>query len=237
MAGPAWYTAELAAANLENQYARTLVLDVPNWPGHLPGQHVDVRLTADDGYQATRSYSIATPPDGGRIELTVQLMPDGEVSPYLVEDMPVGASLELLGPIGGWFVWRAADNSPVIAVAGGAGIVPIMAMLRAHRATGSAAPFRVVYSLRTPDLLYYGGELTGDPAVTLAFTRQAPSDQDRPVGRITSADISGHGIDPAHHPACFVCGPNPFVESITATLTSLGYQQSRIKTERFGPTG
>ncbi|GAA3119674.1 FAD-binding oxidoreductase [Nonomuraea salmonea] len=172
-----WRPAELVAATAETPSARTLRLRVPDWPGHLAGQHVDVRLTAEDGYTAQRSYSLAAPADGDMIELTVESVPDGEVSPYLTEVMEVGDQVEIRGPVGGWFVWRTESKPPVLLVGGGSGIVPLMAMIRARRQAGSRVPFRLVYSLRAPDRRYYADELRSpDPGldVSYLYTRSAP---------------------------------------------------------------
>ncbi|MFJ4651478.1 ferredoxin reductase [Nocardia sp. NPDC088792] len=155
-----WQPAELIAAHLETPSARTLTLQVPGWPGHLPGQHVDVRLTAPDGYQAVRSYSLAAPAEGETVVLTVQRVPDGEVSGYLVDDLPIGAQIEIRGPVGGWFVWNPDRGGAALLIAGGSGIVPLAAMLRAHRNSADTNPFRLIYSLRDPADLYYRAELT-----------------------------------------------------------------------------
>jgi ferredoxin-NADP reductase len=216
----------------------TLVFDVPEWPGHLAGQHVDVRLTAEDGYRAQRSYSIASAPDGDRVELTVQRVADGEVSPYLADVLEPGDQIELRGPVGGWFVWSPLRTDPVLLLAGGSGIVPLMAMVRTRRAAGAAAPFRLVYSVRTPADRYYAGELDRpDPglAVDHLYTRAAPPGGPRPVGRLTRADLAVPA--PAEGPDCFVCGPTGFVEAAADLLVDLGHDPARIRTERFGPTG
>ncbi|WP_019631761.1 FAD-binding oxidoreductase [Actinomadura atramentaria] len=237
---PAWRTATLVGDRCETPDVRTLLLDVPGWPGHLPGQHVDLRLTADDGYQATRSYSIAAPAAGERVELTVQRLPDGEVSPYLVDDYPTGALIEMLGPVGGWFVWRGGDE-PLLLVAGGAGVVPVMAMARAWRDTGSRAPLRLLYSLRSPDQLFYADELADlaerGAGVLLAYTRETPPGHDRPAARLAADDLAAHGFPPGDAPHCYVCGPTPFVEAVGAALTGLGHDGDRVRAERFGPTG
>jgi ferredoxin-NADP reductase len=232
--------ARLAETRDETPTARTLVLDVPGWPGHLAGQHVDVRLTAEDGYSAQRSYSLAAAPDGDRVELTVQNVPDGEVSPYLTGVFSVGDPVEIRGPVGGWFVWRPDDPAPVTLVAGGAGVAPLMAMVRARRAAGSRVPFRLVYSVRTPGERWYAGELRRpDPGVEVfpLYTRAAPDGWPRPPGRLLKGDLAGWGWPPEFDPACFVCGPTGFVESAADLLVALGHDPRRIRTERFGPTG
>ncbi|MFI6536079.1 ferredoxin reductase [Nonomuraea sp. NPDC050547] len=216
-----WRPARLVEARDETSSARTLIFDVPGWPGHLAGQHVDVRLTAEDGYTARRSYSLATTQG---VELTVQRLEDGEVSPYLTQIMKPDDRLEIRGPVGGWFVWRPEDPAPVLLVAGGAGIVPLMAMVRTRRTAGVATPFHLIYSLRSPEQLYYAGELREpDPGVevSLVYTRVRDS-------RLTAADLPGPGPD------CFVCGPTGFVEAAADLLVGLGHDPARIKTERFG---
>jgi ferredoxin-NADP reductase len=235
-----WRVARLVAFRDENATARTLVFGVAGWPGHLAGQHVDVRLTAEDGYSTQRSYSIASATDSERIELTVQRVADGEVSPYLTQVMEVGDQLELRGPVGGWFVWRPADTGPVLLVAGGSGIVPLMAMVRARRTAHSRAPFRLVYSVRDPDSRLYQPELrVADPGVdiTYAYTRSAPEGFGRPPGRISPTDLSSAGWPPVFEPTCYVCGPTGFVEAAADLLVGLGHDPRRIRTERFGPTG
>ena len=243
-AAPAtWRLASLVAVREETPAARTLVLDVPDWPGHLPGQHVDVQLTAEDGYRAQRSYSLAAPPEDGRIEITVQRVDDGEVSPYLTEDYAVGDLIELRGPVGGWFVWRPEQTAPVLLVGGGSGIVPLMAMARTRRSAGSRAPFRLLYSVRTPADVYYAGELRRPPAgdagldSTVIYTRAAPEGHPRPPGRITAEDLARHGWPPDFEPLCYVCGPTGFVERAANFLIGLGHDPARTRTERFGPSG
>ena len=227
----------------ETPTARTVVLDVPGWPGHLPGQHVDVRLTAEDGYSTQRSYSIAAPADGDRVELTVQRATNGEASPYLTDVISSGDPVEIRGPVGGWFVWHPTDSQPVLLVAGGSGIVPLMAMIRARRAAGARVPFRLVYSVRAPDERYYAAELrslerAGDGLdVAYVYTRAAPEGWPRPPGRIGADDLTAHGWRPDFEPSCFVCGPTGFVEAVANILIDLGHDPRRIKTERFGPTG
>jgi ferredoxin-NADP reductase len=215
------------------------VLEVDEWAGHLPGQHVDVRLTASDGYQAARSYSLAAPLDGTRLEITVQRTAGGEVSPFLTDDLGVGDRVEVRGPLGGWFVWRPSDPAPVLLVAGGSGVVPLMAMVRA-RAGASRAPFRLVYSVRTPEDRIYAAELRrraaedGGLDVAYVYTRVAPSEGTRAPGRIRADDLVAHGWPPDFDPTCYVCGPTPFVETVARLLVSGGHDPGRIRTERFG---
>jgi ferredoxin-NADP reductase len=238
-----WQVGKVAAIRDETPTARTIALDVPEWPGHLAGQHVDVRLTAPDGYSAQRSYSIASAPGGTRIELTVQRLADGEVSPYLAEVLSVGDPVELRGPIGGWFVWDPDDPGPVLLVGGGSGVVPLMAMIRARRAAGSRAPFRLVYSARSPQTALYADELAEagrtDPLldVTHVYTRTPPPGWPHPPGRVTGDVLTAAGWPPETRPAVFVCGPTGFVESVADLLVDAGHQPGKIKTERFGPSG
>jgi ferredoxin-NADP reductase len=238
----AWRPAHLVELLRETESASTLVLEVPGWPGHLAGQHIDVRLTADDGYQAARSYSLAAPAAGDRIEITVQEVPDGEVSSYLVEDARSGDTVEVRGPVGGWFVWRPEDSGPVLLVGGGSGVVPLMAMIRS-RGGGSPAPFRLIYSMRTPGNRIYDHELqrraTQDSGldITFLYTRTAPLGETRPAGRITAKDLLTYGWPSDLEPSCYVCGPTPFVETVANLLIDQGHNPTRIRTERFGPTG
>jgi len=241
----------VAATRDETATARTIVLDVPGWPGHLAGQHVDVRLTAGDGYSTERSYSIASaPPDGQAdppvVELTVQRLADGEVSPYLTQTLAVGYPLELRGPVGGWFVWSPdgpASTRPVLLVAGGSGVVPLMAMIRERAAVGSRAPFKLIYSVRDPAALLYASELerreqAGDGVeVTYVYTRTAPPGSSQPTGRINATILASAGWPPEESPAVFVCGPTGFVEAVADLLVRAGHGASAIKTERFGPSG
>ena len=232
--------ATLATAKDETATARTLVLDVPGWPGHLAGQHVDVKLTAEDGYSAQRSYSIASAPDGARLELTVQKISDGEVSPYLTEVLEPGDPLELRGPIGYWFVWRPESATPVLLVAGGSGVVPLMAMVRAHAAAGSKVPFRLIYSVRTPADAIYAPELSERAVasaldVTYLYTRAAPPGER--TGRIDAGVIAETAWSPSDKPEIFICGPTGFVEAAAGLLVAAGHDPAVIKTERFGPTG
>jgi ferredoxin-NADP reductase len=238
-----WRLATLVGVWDETPTARTLVLDVPGWPGHLAGQHVDVRLTAEDGYSTQRSYSIASAPDGERVEITVQRVADGEVSPYLVEDFTAGAAVELRGPVGGWFVWQASDPEPVLLVAGGSGIVPLMAMIRTRGQAGSRVPFRLLYSVRSPDEVMYRDELLrpGGPGpgidVTMAYTRTAPEGSRREPRRLAVADVNTAGWPIDFAPRNYVCGPTGFVETVADILVAVGHDARQIRTERFGPTG
>lgn len=219
------------------------MLDVPGWPGHLPGQHVDVRLTAEDGYTAQRSYSIANAVDGDRVELTVQRIPDGEVSEYLVDVYSVGDPIEIRGPVGGWFVWRPTDTDPVLLLAGGSGIVPLMAMVRSRRAAGNRAPFRLIYSVRTPDDVYYAEELRQRQRddrgldVSYVYTRAVPPGWSAPPRRIDTPTLNTAGWPPDFMPNCYVCGPTGFVETVSNILVGLGHDPRRVRTERFGPSG
>ncbi len=238
-----WYAAKVVERRKETETASTLVLEIPGWPGHAAGQHVDVRLRADDGYSAVRTYSIASAPDGERLELTIESMPDGEVSPYLVETVAAGDPLEVLGPIGGWFVWRPEQREPVQLIAGGSGIVPLMAMMRTRERAAARAPFRLLYSVRTSAAIYYADELRrlsardDGVAVTYAYTRSAPQDWPVKPGRIDAAIVMANAFPPSENPIAYVCGPTAFVEAVAGLLTQAGYDTARIRTERFGPTG
>ena len=237
-----WRVAKVEAIRTESPSAKTLVLRVPDWPGHLPGQHVDVRLTAPDGYSAQRSYSIASAwRDGGPVELTVQRVEDGEVSSYLTDGLAAGQPLELRGPVGGWFVWRN-QPPPVLLVAGGSGIVPLMAMIRARGDVRGRQPFRLIYSVRTPQDTLYAGELArrvrDDPGLDVRFiyTRKTPDGWPDPPGRLTVATLNTYGWPPDFAPDVFVCGPTSFVEASADILVALGHDPKRIRTERFGGT-
>src|SRR5215475_2728928 len=217
-----WHVGTVIALHDETATARTITLEVPDWPGHVAGQHVDVRLTASDGYSAVRSYSIASAPNSEkRIELTVERLPNGEVSPYLTQEVPVGDRLELRGPIGGWFVWRTAQTEPIQLVAGGSGVVPLMAMIRSRASAGSTAPFRLLYSVREPGAAFYRDELRAlfdrdhSVSLTYAYTRTAPKDWPRPPGRIDAALIAQATWPSNLFPTCYVCGPTSFVEIAT----------------------
>ena len=239
-----WRAATLTQANWETSSARTLVLDVPDWPGHAAGQHVDVRLTAPDGYRAQRSYSIASawPHPEGKVELTVQRLDDGEVSPYLTDTLEVGDQIELRGPVGGWFVWRDEQTAPVLLLAGGSGVVPLMAMIRARGTAHGKQPFRLIYSVRTPEDACYATELVrrvrDEPGldVRYVYTRKAPDGWPTPPKRIDVATINTYGWPADFEPDCYVCGPTAFVERAADILVALGHEPKRIRTERFGGT-
>src|SRR5206468_1138961 len=228
-----WQLAELVEVVVETPGVKTLVFDVEGWEGHRAGQHVDVRLTAEDGYQAERSYSIASGPDDGKLELTVELIEDGEVSPYLVGELQHGDTFEVRGPIGGWFAWDAADGGPLLLVGGGSGVVPLRSMLRARP---SDVPARLIYSARTLEDVIYRSELgaLGDDVV-LTLTREQ-RDGFR-AGRVDADLLREAGFPPEQEPRIFVCGPTPFVESVASELVGLGHAPERVRTERFGPTG
>jgi ferredoxin-NADP reductase len=248
-----WQVGTVAEVRDETPAARTIAVDLPDWPRHAPGQHVDVRLTAPDGYSTQRSYSIASAPAHKRLELTVQRLDDGEVSPYLTQVLEPGYPLELRGPIGGWFVWDPASTKPVLLVAGGSGVVPLMSMIRARDLTGSTAPFQLLYSVRSPETAFYTAELAqrssarNGPRVSYAYTRTAPPDSPLPAGRISASVLAATGVSfagPASAgwpagapPAVFICGPTSFVEAAANLLVAAGHDTRMIKTERFGPSG
>ena len=227
----------------ETARVSSLYVEVPDWPGHLAGQHVDVRLTAEDGYQAQRSYSIASAPEESRLAITVERLDDGEVSPYLVGEVRPEDQLELRGPIGGFFVWRAVDERPLLLVAGGSGVVPLMAMLRHRTLTGSKAPARLLCSWRTFDDIIYRDELerlagAGDGlTVYHTLTRSHPDGWDGYTRRLDGAMMGEVAWPKEDSAAVFICGPTSFVEAAAGLLVDLGYDPGRIKTERFGATG
>ncbi len=235
-----WRVARVVHSARETGSAQTISLNVPRWGGHRAGQHVDVKLTAEDGYSAQRSYSLSRPADGERIELTVQQIPEGEVSPYLA-GLGAGDQIELRGPIGGWFVWAPADAASVLLVGGGSGIVPLMAMLR-QRVVAGTAHFRLVYSVRSPADVYYAQELGRLERacdwlqLALVYTRVAPPQTVRPPGRVSAADLAPTEWVLADGARVYVCGPTGFVESMTTMLIEQGYQPPAIRTERFGPS-
>jgi ferredoxin-NADP reductase len=214
----------------ETPSGRSIWIDVPGWPGNIAGQHVDVRLTAPDGYQASRSYSLASSGADARVQLAVDKLPDGEVSPYLVDDLLPGDMLELRGPLGGWFVWKEEQTKPVQLIAGGSGVVPLVAMIRAHAASGSIAPMQLLYSVRAPEDRFFADELEQLHNVAYAYTRSGPTDA--VIGRLTRERLEAAVLPVGA--AVFVCGPTGFVESIADWLVALGHDAGSIKTERFG---
>lgn len=234
-----WRPARVQAVTAATSTARLLTLEVPGWPGNDAGQHIDVRLTAEDGYQAVRSYSLGSYGAGESVELGVDEVPGGEVSPYLVRDVLPGDELEVKGPLGGYFVWRPGGAAPVQLVAGGSGVVPLMAMTRAARDAGEAASVRLLYSVRGPENAIYRDELaaaSGDGGVELtwAYTRRAPQGWQGSVGRLDDERLRDAVWDAELEPAVYVCGPTGFVEHVADALVRLGHAPGRIRTERFG---
>jgi ferredoxin-NADP reductase len=237
-----WQVATVVDLVGETPRVRSIVLDPPDWRGHQSGQHVDVRLTAEDGYQAQRSYSIASAPEDHQLMLTVERLDDGEVSPYLVEELRIGDQVELRGPIGGYFVWDTAMEGPIQLVAGGSGMVPLRSMLRHHQAIRSTTPIRLLYSARSlPDLIYRD-EITRLAArdgidVSLTLTRERP-DGWHGYGRRIDEDLLNEVCwPPSDRPLVYICGPTAFVETAASSLVALGHEADRIRTERFGPSG
>jgi ferredoxin-NADP reductase len=230
-----WRAATIAAIAPETPRAATLTLDVPGWNGHRAGQHVDVRLTADDGYRAQRSYSIASAPEDEKLMITVEELVDGEVSPWMVEVAAEGDQFEVRGPFGGWFVWDASQTEPLFLVAGGSGLVPLMSMLRHRRNAGSEVPARLLVSVREADDILYARELERIGAeVTITYTRRAPAGWNgyaRRVDREMLTELAPPGA------RTYVCGPTSFVEAVANDLVALGHQAANIRTERFGATG
>lgn len=234
-----WRPARVTAVSEASPTARLLRLEVPGWPGNAAGQHVDIRLTAEDGYQAVRSYSLGSYGDGEEIELGVDEVPDGEVSPYLVRDVLPGDELEVKGPLGGYFVWRPGGAAPVQLIAGGSGVVPLVAIARAATDASAAASVRLLYSVRSSRDAIYRDEVerlagAGGVGLTWAFTRQAPDGWAGTVGRVDEERLRAAVWDAALAPAIYVCGPTGFVENVADTLVRIGHPAERIKTERFG---
>ena len=217
----------------ETARARTLVLDVDGWPGHRAGQHLDVRLTAEDGYQAQRSYSLASAPGAPALEITVERLEDGEVSPWLVDESLPGDSCEVRGPIGGYFVWEPERGGPLLLVAGGSGLVPLMCIERLRRLAAPSVASTLLLSARAPDDVIYADELDG---AVLTFTRRAPGSWRGYARRVDAAMLAEVAPPPAAKPRCFVCGPTGFVEQVATALVELGHHPALIKTERFGAT-
>jgi ferredoxin-NADP reductase len=230
-----WQPATLTKISPETPTAKTFRFRLSHPSVHLPGQHYILKLTDPSGYSASRSYSVASAPDGSTdIELTVERLPDGEVSDFLHDEATVGDELEVRGPIGGWFVWTA--DRPALLIAGGSGVVPLMAMLRYARQRNVADLLRLIVSVRTPDRLYYARELPG-PQTTLIYTRASPVGQSRPPGRITLADLVGLEPFLLEDPTVYICGSSPFADAATDAVTTIGIPVERIRVERFGPTG
>jgi ferredoxin-NADP reductase len=237
-----WRLAAVAELVQEAPQAVTIAFNVPGWPGHVAGQHVDVRLTAPDGYQAQRSYSISSAPEDGRLAITVERIDDGEVSPYLAGVLEVGDEIELRGPIGGHFTWRVEDGGPLLLVGGGSGVAPLMSMLRHRAAQGSDVDARLLLSARTLDDVLFRDELDGlksapGLAIRRTLTRERPDGWDGYDRRVDRAMLEEVGPPPAERPRVFVCGPTGFVESVADALVELGHDPGSIHAERFGPTG
>ncbi|HEX2739877.1 MAG TPA: ferredoxin reductase [Rubrobacter sp.] len=238
-----WRVGEVVETIPDTQRTKRLFLEVPGWEGHRAGQHVDVRLTAEDGYQAQRSYSIASAPDDGLVELLVERLEDGEVSPYLTDELRIGDGLELRGPIGGWFAWEAREGGPLLLIAGGSGIAPLMAMIRHHKAAGSDVPVRLLFSSRSYEDVFFREELESLAAenntleITHTLTRSTPPGWTGYDRRIDEEMLGEVAFSPEDRPLAFVCGPTPLVESVATDLVGLGHDPTRVKTERFGPTG
>lgn len=234
--------ATLESDHAETPTARTLRLAAPDLGPALAGQHIDIRLSAPDGYTAQRSYSLSSAAGADPIEVTVERFEDGEVSPYLVDDMEIGDAVEVRGPIGGWLVWRPEDPRPVQLIAGGSGVAPLMSMLRTRTATGSRVPFRLLYGVTDPDRAYYTEELAhlaerGGVTVDVRYSRRVPEGSALVPRRIGRDDLAALVLPPSVDPSVFVCGPTGFVESVADALLALGHGEHRIRTERFGPTG
>jgi ferredoxin-NADP reductase len=234
-----WQVAMVASVNWETASVATIELDPPEWPGHLAGQHLDIRLTAEDGYAAERSYSIASAP-GERLAITVERLEDGEVSPYLAGELRAGDELELRGPIGGYFVWEPGDGGPLTLLAGGSGVVPLRSILRHRLGAGSDVPARLLYSSRSWEDVIYRAELgqhRDGVRVSYTLTRSQPAGWTGHTGRIDPALLAQVAWPAAADPLAYICGPTSFVETAAAGLVGLGYPPERVKTERFGATG
>lgn len=238
-----WQVATVRALVEETPRVRSLILDLQEWPGHRAGQHIDIRLTAEDGYQAQRSYSIASAPEAPNLAVTVERIDEGEVSPYLAGHVQVGDKFEIRGPIGGYFVWTAALGGPLFLIAGGSGIAPLMAMLRHRVLAGAMPPTLLIHSSRSFDDIIFREEIDRLAAKEDGLTVYHTLTQSQPVGwsggnrRIDKAMLADIGIPPAMKPRIYVCGPTPLVESAARSLAELGHEPGLIKTERFGPTG
>jgi ferredoxin-NADP reductase len=238
-----WQVAVVREIVVETFRVKSLLLQVAGWPGHLPGQHVDIRLTADDGYQAQRSYSIASPPEAELLTLTVEQVKNGEVSPYLVGDIRIGDQFELRGPIGGYFVWTVAMGGPLCLIAGGSGIVPLMAILRHRETMKERIPASLLYSSRSLEDVIYREELDAmarhdpDLSVVNTLTRKQPEGWMGHRRRIDKALLAEACFPPEQSPRAFVCGPTPLVEAVSTLLVELGHDPHAVRTERFGPSG
>ncbi len=238
-----WRIGEVLETHPETPRTKSIILDVPGWEGHKAGQHVDLRLTAEDGYQAQRSYSIASAPEDGRLAIVVERLEDGEVSPYLTDELRAGDGLELRGPIGGWFTWEAKEGGPLLLVGAGSGIAPLMAMIRHRAAARSDVPTRLLYSSRSRDGTIYVEELdhlaAEDAALEVihTLTRSQPPGWTGYSRRIDREMLDAVAPSPQERPLAFVCGPTPLVETVATVLVELGHDPARVKTERFGPTG
>ena len=236
-----WQLGRVVDVVEETSRTKSISLELPEWQGHRAGQHVDVRLTAEDGYQAQRSYSIASAPEDPALVLTVERLDDGEVSPYLTDELRPGDELELRGPIGGYFVWEESFGGPLVLIGGGSGVVPLHAILR-HWSTGArSVPARLLYSARSLGDVIYRSELealegTG-AEVQVALTRQWPDDWKGQRGRIDRDVLARVVPEPSDRPLVYVCGPTPFVEAVAEALVGIGHEPRQIRTERFGPTG
>jgi ferredoxin-NADP reductase len=236
-----WQAATVDAVTDETPTVRTLTLGLPSWPGHEAGQHLDVRLTAEDGYQAEREYSIAAAP-GDPLAITVERLEDGEVSPYLTQELRAGDEIEIRGPVGGYFAWRPEDGGPLLLIAGGSGVVPLRAMLRSRKQAASTTPARLIYSARTQQDVIYAVELTqlqedSKVDVVVTLTRERPPGWAGRTGRVDEALLRDLAWPAGQQPLAYVCGPTAFAEAVSSTLVNLGYPPRRVKIERFGGTG
>ena len=242
-----WLIGTVTGLRDETPKARTIGLDVPGWMGNEAGQHLDVRLTAPDGYQAARSYSVSTAGGGQLLEISVDQIDDGEVSPYLVHGLSAGDKVEVRGPLGRWFVWRPTQTEPVQLIGGGSGVAPLRAILNAHEAAGSTAPMRLLYSVRSPTAEFFRDEFarlappasegtaaSGSLRIDYVYTREAPPDWPAPAGRLTKQQLAELTIPADQTPTVYVCGPTSFVEAVADWLVELGHDAANVRTERFG---